>query len=104
MCAILGLLTRARDACRPIGRMTALLRHRGPDDEGYILVSPGGAVCLGGEDTPPEVYRADIPFRPTGKVGPQSVVADAWLALVLSGFVSLGPPADVLSGPLLDCL
>jgi len=81
MCAIVGLLTRARDACLPIERMTALLRHRGPDDEGYILVSPGGAVCLGGEDTPPEVYRAAIPFRPTGKLGPQSSVADAWLAL-----------------------
>jgi asparagine synthase (glutamine-hydrolysing) len=81
MCAIVGLLTQAREIWQPVGRMTALLRHRGPDDEGYLLVSSGGVVCLGGEDTPTEAYRADMSFRPTGKLGPQSAAEDAWLAL-----------------------
>jgi asparagine synthase (glutamine-hydrolysing) len=81
MCAIAGLFSLAPEDLLHIQGMAESMRHRGPDDEGYVLVSPGGAGCLGGEDTPPEVYRATIPFRPTSKLGPQTAVADAWLAL-----------------------
>ncbi len=81
MCAIVGLLTRAQDASLHIGRMTTLLRHRGPDDEGYILAGPSGVRPLGGADTPNEVYRADSPFAPAGKIESQTAAAGAWLAL-----------------------
>ncbi|HKP53261.1 MAG TPA: asparagine synthase (glutamine-hydrolyzing) [Chloroflexia bacterium] len=57
MCGIFGIWHRDG---RPVdilalSRATTLLRHRGPDDEGYLLVdtSPGRAVLCGGENTAP---------------------------------------------------
>ncbi len=61
--------------------MTALLRHRGPDDEGYILAGPSGVLPLGGDDTPSEVFRAELPFAPAGKDWFPAAAAGAWLAL-----------------------
>jgi asparagine synthase (glutamine-hydrolysing) len=81
MCAIVGLITRAPGLLPSLRSMAVLLRHRGPDDEGYLLIGPSGVLPLGGEDTPGEVYRADMPFRPTGKVGQPPAVVGAWLAL-----------------------
>ncbi len=47
--------------------MTNLARHRGPDDEGYLLVRAPGATLelLGGGDTPSEAYRSGAPFAPS---------------------------------------
>lgn len=59
MCGICGIWNRDG---RPIdlaalGAMTSALRHRGPDDEGYLLVDTrsGRAVLCGGENTAPEL-------------------------------------------------
>lgn len=67
MCGIAGLY----DAHQPVdlGRlheMNRLLRHRGPDDEGTVLVDPrhGRALALGGADTPDDVYASGLPFSP----------------------------------------
>jgi asparagine synthase (glutamine-hydrolysing) len=48
--------------------MTKLARHRGPDDEGYLLVRAPGSTpeLFGGADTPPDAYRSGAPFAPTG--------------------------------------
>ncbi|MDB4916836.1 MAG: hypothetical protein JWM95_4480 [Gemmatimonadetes bacterium] len=56
MCGILGIIGRnsaAPDALRLRDALT-LLRHRGPDDEGYLLFDSGSRaiMMLGGEDTP----------------------------------------------------
>jgi asparagine synthase (glutamine-hydrolysing) len=50
--------------------MTNLARHRGPDDEGYLLVGePGSAPeLLGGPDTPADAYRSEAPFAPTSAI------------------------------------
>ena len=52
--------------------MTNLARHRGPDDEGYLLVrEPGSAPqLLGGPDTPGDAYRSGAPFAPTHAITP----------------------------------
>ncbi|HWX20979.1 MAG TPA: asparagine synthase (glutamine-hydrolyzing) [Candidatus Binatia bacterium] len=68
MCGIAGLLTLKGDAGAQLQQMNTLLRHRGPDDEGYLLAQPGRPVCLGGGETPPEVFRADMPYRPIGRL------------------------------------
>ena len=58
MCGISGYLDLDRGV--DIGilrRMTDVIRHRGPDDEGYALIGPGGTSFFGGNDTvkgPPE--------------------------------------------------
>jgi asparagine synthase (glutamine-hydrolysing) len=46
--------------------MSRLLRHRGPDDEGLVLVEPasGAALALGGPDTPREVYASPHRYTP----------------------------------------
>lgn len=47
-------------------RMTEIVRHRGPDDEGYMVVEHPEEVpiCLGGNDTPESVCYSDTKFRP----------------------------------------
>jgi asparagine synthase (glutamine-hydrolysing) len=51
--------------------MNRLLRHRGPDDEGYFLITGPGArpIVCGGPDTPPASIRAQLPFRPERDIG-----------------------------------
>lgn len=57
MCGILGLLARDRLELRGVDLQAALrsMRHRGPDDEGYLLYDPARseALALGGADTVP---------------------------------------------------
>lgn len=81
MCAIAGLISRVPRVVPAIRGVAALLHHRGPDDEGYVLIGSDGPICLGGKDTPPEVYRADMPFRPVASLEQQPAETNAWLAL-----------------------
>lgn len=71
MCDICGFVAPTPVAASTILAMTDLARHRGPDDEGYLLVrSPGAAPELfGGPDTPAEAYRSASPFAPTATIG-----------------------------------
>lgn len=67
MCGIAGVYDRRGRA--DLGRlhaMGALLRHRGPDDEGLVLVDAerGRWQTHGGPDTPAEVFRSGLPFAP----------------------------------------
>ncbi|MBI5709584.1 MAG: asparagine synthase (glutamine-hydrolyzing) [Candidatus Eisenbacteria bacterium] len=75
MCGIAGVYER--EAGADLGRlhvMSRLLRHRGPDDEGIVLLDPrdGRALTLGGADTPEDVYASTLPYAPgrRGRVGP----------------------------------
>jgi asparagine synthase (glutamine-hydrolysing) len=66
MCGIAGLYQPGGRA--DLGRlheMSRLLRHRGPDDEGLVLVDPGGGVeTMGGADTPAAAYASRLPYAP----------------------------------------
>lgn len=56
MCGISGYLdTEAGVSTEVLRRMTDVVRHRGPDDEGYALIGPGGADFFRGNDTIPEI-------------------------------------------------
>ena len=66
MCAIAGLLASRSELLRPIARMTALMGHRGPDDEGFLLAGPKGT----------RGFHAAT----TGNIG-DSDDSDRWLAL-----------------------
>lgn len=61
--------------------MTALLRHRGPDDEGFLTVGRNGVTAWGGADTPPAAYQAEAPFRPAARWEESNDTVEAWLAL-----------------------
>lgn len=62
MCGIVGIVARDPTLLRNVGRMTEAIRHRGPDDEGYLMAgSRSGIVCLGrGRDSHPEAPGVDL--------------------------------------------
>lgn len=57
MCGINGLITAENDLKRKIKKANDLLRHRGPDDEGYIFIETlsSGINQFSGEDSPEEI-------------------------------------------------
>jgi len=69
MCGI-SLLIRLDEKSRVdhIERMTRCVRHRGPDDEGYVFFSQVqgtyGSFCVGGDETPESVLDAGLPYTP----------------------------------------
>lgn len=66
MCGIAGFFSTKPQPARIVGKMTDLIRHRGPDDEGFALFQEPSAmprVC-GGADTPDDAYRAAIAYAP----------------------------------------
>ena len=66
MCGIAVLVAPQRCAAGAIRAMTDLARHRGPDDEGYLLIEDVGSPLeiLGGPATPRAAYASDAPFAP----------------------------------------
>lgn len=67
MCGIAALFAKSltSEIARSIQPMTTLIRHRGPDDAGYVFISPSSQpLILGCEDTPADVYGASLPYTP----------------------------------------
>lgn len=60
MCGIAGIISSEPAQLRRVREMTRLLRHRGPDDEGFLLAERSGLSSLGGEETPQSVYDAGL--------------------------------------------
>jgi asparagine synthase (glutamine-hydrolysing) len=73
MCGIAGLWDPdGRADLGRLHRMSGLMRHRGPDDEGTVLLEPaGGFACLGGADTPRDVFASGLPFAPGATRAPR---------------------------------
>jgi len=44
--------------------MNDLIRHRGPDDEGYVFFSDEKPISAGGADTPIHTYADQTPYKP----------------------------------------
>ena len=67
MCGIAGLweLGGRVDLAR-LHQMSILLRHRGPDGEGFVLADGlgGDVTTLGGPDTTAEVFHSSHPYSP----------------------------------------
>jgi len=71
MCGISALISLGRfDVAPYIRPMTDLIRHRGPDDEGYMLLlqKEGERVILGGEDSPNGVYQSNLSYTPLNTI------------------------------------
>lgn len=67
MCGIAGIYDRnGRADLGRLRQMAALMRHRGPDDEGMVLVDAhtGHWRTHGGSDTPADVFRTALPYAP----------------------------------------
>ena len=75
MCGIAGLFDRHGRA--DLGRaqaMSHLMRDRGPDDEGLVLIDTAGGQTFthGGADTPADVFRSGLPWAPGVPRGSQA--------------------------------
>ena len=67
MCGISALISFGRfDVAPHILSMTNTIRHRGPDDEGYMVMLQNGEgrVVLGGADTPESVFQSSLIHTP----------------------------------------
>ena len=68
MCGITGIMSLDGTAVdrNLLLKMTSLLSHRGPDDEGYLFtnIDTGKHVVAGGKDTPQNVYSSNLSYSP----------------------------------------
>ena len=70
MCGIAGIINPQGTKIKEIKIACDIIRHRGPDDEGYVFFKNHTAhfTALGGRDTPAEVFRSDYSYNPTQQV------------------------------------
>jgi asparagine synthase (glutamine-hydrolysing) len=65
ICGIINLSGGSDDLRNPLELMTKALRHRGPDDEGYLLVSKGKTAIYKGDDTSKKLLDSPVPYYPS---------------------------------------
>lgn len=72
MCGIVGIcnLDAVTIDIRPLTKMMNVIKHRGPDDEGYLLVNTRekSYELAGGEDAPDSVFKGGFPFSPKRRI------------------------------------
>ncbi len=93
MCGIvLAFTPGAPTRATTIEKMARTLRHRGPDDEGFLAWDGTTPTVLGGADTPVPVMATPTPWQPQGRIGDQaSREATLWLAHRRLSIVDLSP-------------
>ena len=66
MCGISGFISNHPQSAAPIWRMSDLIRHRGPDDEGFVLFGDFSSepVVAGEPGAPEKSWRAEAPYAP----------------------------------------
>lgn len=71
MCGIAGIINFSKknlNLQNYIKRMTDTIRYRGPDDEGFVLLSDGDNLTLGGDNTPEEVWNSKLQYTPKAHI------------------------------------
>lgn len=72
MCGIAGIFTlnpEKKSVADFLNQATKKLRHRGPDDEGFLLADANSLHCFFGDDTPHEVKESHFAFSPEKHLG-----------------------------------
>lgn len=65
MCGITGYISKTPKSSQLILQMNNLIRHRGPDDEGYLLLSANSQLlACGGSDTSSDIYQSELAYSP----------------------------------------
>lgn len=70
MCGIAGFFSYDPLPAGLIGKMTEFMRHRGPDDEGFVLFRDLMAppIVAGSFDTAEQSWRTEIPYAPEKQI------------------------------------
>jgi len=65
---IVGLKDRRESYLRVLPSMTQALKHRGPDDEGWVFFSQNKILKVAGEDAPKEIHELKEKYAPNGSL------------------------------------
>lgn len=73
MCGISGIISQSGFSPNLLIEMNCLIRHRGPDDEGYLTYQPATREfsIYGGKDTPESVLKDSRQFCPSTQTSDQ---------------------------------
>ncbi|HMQ79591.1 MAG TPA: asparagine synthase (glutamine-hydrolyzing) [Ignavibacteria bacterium] len=84
MCGINGLITADIDFKRKIKEANDLIRHRGPDDEGYVFINTASAAALqfSGKDSPDEIKKKFPILSFEDTVGEEAILAHRRLSII----------------------
>lgn len=64
MCGISGIVSKNNINLASIAQMNAIIKHRGPDDEGFALFNKTNCLIAGGNDTAKETWQATESYCP----------------------------------------
>jgi asparagine synthase (glutamine-hydrolysing) len=81
MCGIFGLIQTSPLISSELSQMSILLRHRGPDDEGFIILNKDNLSCFAGADTPSSVLASNISYTPRLRLVPNFVAQTGGVVL-----------------------
>ena len=70
MCGISGIFSKSLNYLEVLPRMASLMKHRGPDDEGYLLFSHNKARPLAGPETVKATCLRQSPYSPEKEFAP----------------------------------
>ena len=68
MCGISGIIAKSKLDVHEIAKMNAIINHRGPDDEGFVLFNETNFMVAGGDDTAAESWDAEADYCPKQQV------------------------------------
>jgi asparagine synthase (glutamine-hydrolysing) len=81
MCGIAGIVQKkCSNINQEIATLNSHLKHRGPDDEGYVLISNQDSLPLGGKDTPAETLNNQNYYCPKALIEDSSEECNLALA------------------------
>lgn len=74
MCGIAGFISQRGEQAETLRKMTDIIKHRGPDDEGFVLFEESALppYCLGGENTPQNAFESPLSYAPTEDISSYS--------------------------------
>ncbi|SRR5579859_885812 len=75
MCGIFGLIQARPFEAREVSELSRLMRHRGPDDEGFAIFDGSSVRLFAGADTPSASFDPNVSYCPRQSLPPAGQLA-----------------------------
>lgn len=76
MCGISGVISKNNIHVDSLVRMNQIIKHRGPDDEGFVLFNDNDTIVLGSEDTAKESWSSNELYSPKSDINSSTIQAN----------------------------